>query len=120
VGENCRRLGVQIVATLACDGRQAGGCLRGAQYDRVLVDAPCSNTGVLRRRPDLPLLGRILGQSTLRVTERYTHLLPGHLSEGRNVVQVVPSRQTLDSTLAVDKMAHRKAYKTRSKQTKRP
>jgi integrase len=74
----------------------------------------------LRRRPDLPLLGRILGQSTLRVTERYTHMLPGHLAEGRNVVLVAPSRETLASTLAVDKMAHRKAYKTRRKPIKRP
>jgi 16S rRNA (cytosine967-C5)-methyltransferase len=48
--ENCQRLGVSIVATLACD---AGRCLQGRQFDRVLVDAPCSNTGVLRRRADL-------------------------------------------------------------------
>jgi 16S rRNA (cytosine967-C5)-methyltransferase len=50
VAENCRRLGISIVATLACD---SGRCLRGRQFDRVLVDAPCSNTGVLRRRVDL-------------------------------------------------------------------
>jgi 16S rRNA (cytosine967-C5)-methyltransferase len=51
LAENCSRLGVNIVAPLRA-GR-LGGCLRNAEFDRVLVDAPCSNTGVLRRRVDL-------------------------------------------------------------------
>jgi 16S rRNA (cytosine967-C5)-methyltransferase len=47
VEENCRRLGVTCVqSTSTLDGQPS-------TFDRVLVDAPCSNTGVMRRRVDL-------------------------------------------------------------------
>lgn len=49
--DNCRRLGIDIVSAVCADARTLAGVYRGAA-DRVLVDAPCSGLGVLRRRPD--------------------------------------------------------------------
>jgi integrase len=44
----------------------------------------------LQSLPDLPLLGKIMGHSTAKVTELYAHLLPGQLDRARNAVNVAP------------------------------
>ena len=44
------RLGLTSVVPLVADGRRLP--LRPSSFDRVLVDAPCSGFGVLRRRPE--------------------------------------------------------------------
>ena len=48
--ENRRTLGSQNLHVVAADGR--GLPWRDNAFDRVLVDAPCSGLGALRRRPD--------------------------------------------------------------------
>ena len=50
VRENVARLRLANVAVVQADGRHPP--LRPASLDRVLIDAPCSGLGVLRRRPD--------------------------------------------------------------------
>ncbi len=52
VEANCRRLGVKIVQTALADARSLPA-LADRGYDRVLLDAPCSGLGVIRRKPDL-------------------------------------------------------------------
>ena len=58
IQENCARLGVKCVETIlpstlptALQGLDSA--IGRPPFDRVLLDAPCSNTGVLRRRVDL-------------------------------------------------------------------
>jgi len=49
IESNCRRLGIAIVSTRAAG--EVGSC-QPQTFDVVLVDAPCSNSGVLARRPE--------------------------------------------------------------------
>ncbi|WP_160151852.1 16S rRNA (cytosine(967)-C(5))-methyltransferase RsmB [Microbulbifer sp. ALW1] len=55
--ENLERLGIS--AQLICaDAAEPEHWWDGEQYDRILLDAPCSATGVIRRNPDIKLLRR--------------------------------------------------------------
>ena len=55
VRENLARLGVN--AEVICgDGTQPKSWWDGELYDRILLDAPCSATGIIRRHPDIKVL----------------------------------------------------------------
>ena len=57
VGGNLERLG--LTAELACaDAARPDAWWNGRPFDRILLDAPCSATGVIRRHPDIRLLRR--------------------------------------------------------------
>jgi len=57
VADNLRRL--RLDATLVCaDASNPGGWWDGQAFDGILLDAPCSATGVIRRHPDIRLLRR--------------------------------------------------------------
>ncbi len=52
--ENLQRLNLQAVLKVA-DGRNLADWWDNRPFDRILLDAPCSATGVIRRHPDIKL-----------------------------------------------------------------
>jgi 16S rRNA (cytosine967-C5)-methyltransferase len=50
IRENIDRLGVENIQLLCGDGKRSP---LNAEFDRILVDAPCSGLGTIRRHPDL-------------------------------------------------------------------
>jgi 16S rRNA (cytosine967-C5)-methyltransferase len=57
IADNLRRLGLS--ATLSAgDAAESAGWWDGKPFQRILLDVPCSATGVIRRHPDIKLLRR--------------------------------------------------------------
>ena len=57
IEENLRRL--ELTARLICgDAARPDSWWDGGGFDRILLDAPCSATGVIRRHPDIKVLRR--------------------------------------------------------------
>jgi 16S rRNA (cytosine967-C5)-methyltransferase len=54
VRENLQRLGLHA-ELIAADGRDTQAWWDGQPFQRILLDAPCSATGVIRRHPDIKL-----------------------------------------------------------------
>ncbi len=53
INENAKRLGLGNIRTIAMDSRKAGEHFQQEYFDRILLDAPCSGLGVMRRKPDM-------------------------------------------------------------------
>jgi 16S rRNA (cytosine967-C5)-methyltransferase len=69
VRENLERLGRKATVVTG-DVRQPEGWWDRRPFDRILVDAPCSSTGVIRRHPDIKLLRRATDLEALAVTQQ--------------------------------------------------
>jgi 16S rRNA (cytosine967-C5)-methyltransferase len=72
VRESLARLGLEAEVR-AGDAGEPGGWWDGRPYDRILLDVPCSATGVIRRHPDIKVLRRARDLPAL--ARRQGHLL---------------------------------------------
>lgn len=54
IQQSCKRLGISIIETEIFDAKELDRKLVG-KVDKVLLDAPCSGLGALRRKPDMKL-----------------------------------------------------------------
>jgi len=119
--DNCRRLGIGIVQAYPCDviedlpAHYHGPCrqslpgkLVDRPFDRILVDAPCSGLGVLRRHPEGKMLKHpsIIEESGItqtQILDRVCRLLrPGGI-----LVYSACSIEPEETTSVVTEFCHR-------------
>jgi 16S rRNA (cytosine967-C5)-methyltransferase len=70
---NVRRLGIRNTHPVVADLMKANPMLKPHSFDRILLDAPCSNTGVIRRRVDVRW--RLTEEDFVRMPEQQFALL---------------------------------------------
>lgn len=116
LSDNVRRLN-QNVTLLQGDACTIADWIGNRRFDRILVDAPCSATGVIRRHPDIKWLRRATDIKTLAqiqqkiLTSVWPFLKPGGIlvyatcsilpEENQEQISLFLSR-TLDASLSGD------------------
>ncbi|WP_166238108.1 16S rRNA (cytosine(967)-C(5))-methyltransferase RsmB [Paenibacillus turpanensis] len=53
IEEQAQRLGFECIRTMVSDARELSAKFEANRFDRILLDAPCSGLGVIRRKPDM-------------------------------------------------------------------
>jgi 16S rRNA (cytosine967-C5)-methyltransferase len=100
IAENLSRLG--LAATVAVGDALAAGWWDGRPFERILLDVPCSGTGVIRRHPDIKLLRRAADIAGLAATQlallRSVYAL---LAEGGRLVYASCSVLSAENTAVV-------------------
>jgi 16S rRNA (cytosine967-C5)-methyltransferase len=101
--QNLTRLGHRAIVVCA-DAGEPGQWWDGRVFDRILLDAPCSATGVIRRHPDIRLRRTpeaILG--ALETQQRLLAALWPLLADGGRLVYVTCSVLRQENALQIDR-----------------
>jgi len=104
VHENLSRLGQdQRVEVICGDAAEPQQWWDGQLFDRILLDAPCSATGVIRRHPDIKLLRKPDDIKNLaRLQKRILHALWPLLKTGGTLVYATCSLMPTENSLVIE------------------
>ena len=105
VAANAAQLKIPNVAPIVADGRAAP--LRPRSLDRVLLDAPCSGLGVLRRRADARWRIEPTNVSDLAVLQRELLASARSLLRGEGVLVYSVCTMTAAETIEIDRWLER-------------
>ncbi len=111
VRESAQRLGITLVQTAVADA-SSPDYLKGEQFDRILLDAPCSGLGVIRRNPEAKW--RLQQADFERFAARQRQLLARVstlLAPGGSMVYATCSTSPLeDEAVLMDFLSHNRQF----------
>lgn len=81
INSRSRQMGINIIETNNLDGRKVEETYGGESFDKVLVDAPCSGFGVIRKKPE------VLYRKTMKTVQELSKLQLELLEAGGKVVK---------------------------------
>ncbi|MBO1624909.1 16S rRNA (cytosine(967)-C(5))-methyltransferase RsmB [Bacillus cereus] len=106
IQQQAKRLDLENVETKALDARKVQEHFASESFDKILVDAPCSGFGVIRRKPDIKL-GKEKGDSErlstiqLSILEKVAPLLKagGRLVYSTCTIEKIENEQVIERFL---------------------
>ena len=109
VRQNLDRLGLEA-ELVEGDAGEPSDWFDGRRFDRILLDAPCSSTGVIRRHPDIKILRRASDIAPLASNQaRLLDALWALLEPGGRLVYATCSVLAAENTAVVGRFLERTA-----------
>lgn len=107
IEQQAKRLGITSIETTVEDARKLNGIFAEGMFDRILIDAPCSGFGVIRRKPDIKWTKReedvyAIAKIQLEILEALAPLLKpdGILVYSTCTIEQVENEQVVQAFLA--------------------